>query len=132
MRVMIVPTVSPPMMVMAMEPYMGSPTRGIMPTMVVSEAMSTGAHTGYRGFDHRVIGHLVFLIDEPVDFIDENDGILDHHTHETHHADDGHERERLLQEVERGYNTAHDKRQTEKYEPHLLPVVEEQQQYSQK
>ena len=38
----MVPTVSPPIMVMAMEPYMGSPTRGIMPTMVVSDAIVTG------------------------------------------------------------------------------------------
>ena len=30
------------MMVMAMEPYIGSPNRGIMPTMVVSDAINTG------------------------------------------------------------------------------------------
>lgn len=41
-RVMRVPTVSPPIIVMAMEPYIGSFTSGIMPTMVVREAISTG------------------------------------------------------------------------------------------
>ena len=30
------------MIVMAIELYMGSPTKGIMPTIVVSEAISTG------------------------------------------------------------------------------------------
>ena len=30
------------MMVMAIEPYMGSVTSGIIPTMVVSDAISTG------------------------------------------------------------------------------------------
>ena len=39
---MMVPTVRPPMMVMAIELYMGSVTRGIIPTMVVSDAISTG------------------------------------------------------------------------------------------
>ena len=39
---MMVPMVSPPMMVTAIEPYIGSPTKGIMPTMVVSDAISTG------------------------------------------------------------------------------------------
>ena len=37
-----VPTVSPPIIVIAIEPYMGSPNSGIMPTIVVSEAISTG------------------------------------------------------------------------------------------
>ena len=41
MSVMIVPAVSPPMIVMAIELYMGSPTRGIIPTMVVSEDVRT-------------------------------------------------------------------------------------------
>ena len=39
---MRVPTASPPMMVIAMELYIGSVTSGSMPTIVVRDAISTG------------------------------------------------------------------------------------------
>ena len=42
MSVMIVPAVSPPIIVIDIELYIGSLTRGIIPTIVVSEAISTG------------------------------------------------------------------------------------------
>ena len=51
---MRVPTVNPPMMVTAMEPYIGSVTSGIIPTMVVSEAIKRA------GIDKKDISAIAF------------------------------------------------------------------------
>ena len=38
---------------------------------------------------------MLFLV-KPIDFINQYDGILYHHTHQAHQADDGHEGEWLM------------------------------------
>ena len=86
----------------------------------------TGAAHG--GTDNSLVGRKLYLIAQAVDFIDQHNAVLNHHTNQAHSTKDGDKGEGLPGKKQCGCDTTEDEGHAGEYDAYGAPVVKEQQQ----